>query len=39
MTATVAKALPNATRRSLAGQWHSVPDDLLATALAEFFTH
>jgi len=37
MAATVAKTLPNATHRSLAGQWHGVPDDLLVTVLAEYF--
>jgi pimeloyl-ACP methyl ester carboxylesterase len=39
MAATVAGALPNGTHRSLPGQWHGVPDDVLATVLNEFFTH
>jgi pimeloyl-ACP methyl ester carboxylesterase len=37
MAATVAKAMPNGSHRSLAGQWHGVPDDLLAPVLTEFF--
>jgi pimeloyl-ACP methyl ester carboxylesterase len=37
MAATVAKGLRNATHRSLAGEWHGVPDDVLAPALLEFF--
>lgn len=37
MAATVAKALPNSSYRSLVGQWHGVADDVLAPALAEFF--
>lgn len=37
MAATVAKALPNATPRSLDGQWHGVPDAALAEVLTEFF--
>lgn len=35
--AAVATRLPNATHRSLAGEWHTVPDEVLAPALAEFF--
>jgi pimeloyl-ACP methyl ester carboxylesterase len=35
--ATVAARLPGATHRSLAGKWHSVPDEVLAPVLAEFF--
>jgi hypothetical protein len=35
--ATVARRLPNATHRSLAGEWHTVPDETLAPVLAEFF--
>jgi pimeloyl-ACP methyl ester carboxylesterase len=37
MAATVAEALPNGTGRSLAGEWHGVPDDILAPVLIEFF--
>lgn len=37
MAATVAKRMPNATRQSLAGEWHGVPDDVLAPVLTEFF--
>ena len=37
MAATVAEALPDSTRRSLAGGWHGVPDDILAPVLIEFF--
>jgi pimeloyl-ACP methyl ester carboxylesterase len=39
MAATVARAMPNATHRSLPGEWHGVPDDLLAVALIDFFLH
>jgi pimeloyl-ACP methyl ester carboxylesterase len=39
MSATAAEALPNGTRRSLAGGWHGVPDDALAPVLSEFFHH
>lgn len=34
----VAGALPNATHRSLPGEWHGVAPDVLATVIAEFFT-
>lgn len=34
----VANALPDARHRSLKGQWHSAPDEVLAPALTEFFT-
>jgi pimeloyl-ACP methyl ester carboxylesterase len=37
MAAMVAEALPNSTQRSLAGEWHGVPDEALAPVLAEFF--
>ena len=37
MATTVAEALPDSTRRSLAGGWHGVPDDILAPVLIEFF--
>jgi pimeloyl-ACP methyl ester carboxylesterase len=36
MAATVAEALPDGAYRSLPGEWHGVPDDVLAPALAEF---
>lgn len=35
--AQVSALLPNATHRSLPGQWHTVDDQLLATALIDFF--
>jgi pimeloyl-ACP methyl ester carboxylesterase len=35
--AAVADQLPHGSHRSLAGEWHSVPDDTLATVLIEFF--
>jgi pimeloyl-ACP methyl ester carboxylesterase len=34
--ATVASQLPRGSHRSLAGEWHSVPDEVLAPALLEF---
>jgi hypothetical protein len=34
--ATVADQLPHGSHRSLAGEWHCVPDDTLATVLIEF---
>jgi pimeloyl-ACP methyl ester carboxylesterase len=37
MAATIAKAIPNSSHRSLAGGWHGVPDDVLAPVLTEFF--
>jgi pimeloyl-ACP methyl ester carboxylesterase len=36
MAATVAKAMPNSSHRKLAGDWHGVPDDVLAPVLTEF---
>jgi pimeloyl-ACP methyl ester carboxylesterase len=39
MAATVVRALPDATHRSLAGAWHGVPDQTLAPVLTEFFHH
>jgi pimeloyl-ACP methyl ester carboxylesterase len=36
--ATTASRLPDSTHRSLAGEWHGVPDDVLAPALVDFFT-
>jgi pimeloyl-ACP methyl ester carboxylesterase len=38
MAATVAGALPNGFHSSLAGEWHGVPDDVLAPVLIDFFT-
>jgi hypothetical protein len=35
--AAIVAALPDGTRRSLAGEWHGVPDEDLATAVTEFF--
>jgi pimeloyl-ACP methyl ester carboxylesterase len=35
--ASVAARLPDATHRSLAGEWHTVPDETLAPVLVEFF--
>jgi pimeloyl-ACP methyl ester carboxylesterase len=37
MSTTVAKALPNGCHRSVAGEWHGVPDNILAPVLSEFF--
>ena len=37
MAATVAKAMPNSSHRSLVGEWHGVPDDVLAPVLTEYF--
>jgi pimeloyl-ACP methyl ester carboxylesterase len=34
--APIAAALPNGTRRSLAGEWHGVPDKDLASAIRDF---
>jgi hypothetical protein len=34
----VADTLPDARHRSLQGEWHGVPDEVLAPALTEFFT-
>ena len=36
MAATVAEALPDGACRHLPGEWHGVPDDVLAPVLAEF---
>jgi hypothetical protein len=38
MVATVVEALPRGGYRSLAGDWHAVPDDVLAPVLVEFFS-
>jgi pimeloyl-ACP methyl ester carboxylesterase len=35
--ATVGRQLPRGSHRSLPGEWHGVPDGLLAPVLAEFF--
>jgi pimeloyl-ACP methyl ester carboxylesterase len=37
MAATVARGMPNASHRSLPGEWHGVRDDLLARTLIESF--
>jgi pimeloyl-ACP methyl ester carboxylesterase len=37
MATAVAAALPNGTRRRLAGGWHGVPHEVLAPALVGFF--
>jgi pimeloyl-ACP methyl ester carboxylesterase len=37
MAATVARGMPNASHRSLAGEWHGVPDEVLAPVLIDFF--
>ena len=37
MAAAVADALPRGTHRSLAGEWHGVPGEVLAPVLTEFF--
>jgi hypothetical protein len=37
MAATFARGLPNGSHRSLPGEWHGVPDDVLAPVLVEFF--
>jgi hypothetical protein len=37
MSTTVATAMPNASHRSIAGEWHGTPDNILADALNEFF--
>jgi pimeloyl-ACP methyl ester carboxylesterase len=34
---TVARQLPRGSHRSLAGEWHTVPDEVLAPVLTEFF--
>lgn len=38
MAANAAQALPNATHRSLPGQWHGLPDTDLAPVVAEYLT-
>jgi len=35
--ATVARQLPRGSHQSLPGEWHSVPDEVLAPVLLEFF--
>jgi hypothetical protein len=37
MAATVAAGLPRGEHRSLAGEWHGVPDEVVAPVLVEFF--
>ena len=36
---TVAKALPHGSHKSVPGEWHGVPDDVLAPVLIDFFKH
>ena len=36
MAATAAARLPNATHRSLPGEWHDVPAEILAPAVRDF---
>jgi pimeloyl-ACP methyl ester carboxylesterase len=38
MSATIADAMPDASHRGIAGEWHAVADDVLADALREFFS-
>jgi pimeloyl-ACP methyl ester carboxylesterase len=38
MAALVARGMPNASHRTLTGEWHGVPDEVLAPVLIEFFT-
>jgi pimeloyl-ACP methyl ester carboxylesterase len=38
MAAVAARSMPNARHRSLPGEWHGVPDEILAPVLTEFFT-
>jgi hypothetical protein len=35
---SVANVLPQGLHRSLAGEWHTVPDDVLAPVLVEFYS-
>ena len=35
--AAVVAALPNGVHRSMAGEWHGVPDEALAPILTRFF--
>jgi pimeloyl-ACP methyl ester carboxylesterase len=37
MAATVANGMPHASHLSLPGEWHGIPDEILAPALVEFF--
>jgi pimeloyl-ACP methyl ester carboxylesterase len=37
MAATIAGMLPNASHKSVAGEWHGVADDVLAPVLVDFF--
>jgi pimeloyl-ACP methyl ester carboxylesterase len=38
MAATAARSIPTASHRSLAGDWHGVPDEILAPVLIEFLS-
>jgi hypothetical protein len=35
--ANVAKAMPHSSHTSVPGEWHGVPDDVLAPVLTDFF--
>lgn len=37
MAAKVAKAMPHSSHKSVPGEWHGVPDDVLAPVLTDFF--
>jgi hypothetical protein len=37
MAARVAKAMPHSSHKSVPGEWHGVPDDVLAPVLTDFF--
>jgi hypothetical protein len=36
MATTVANALPNSIHHTLTGEWHGIPDDILAPVLIDF---
>jgi hypothetical protein len=37
MAANVGKAMPHSSHKSVPGEWHGVPDDVLAPVLTDFF--
>jgi hypothetical protein len=37
MAAIVAKTLPHGSHKSVPGEWHGVPDEVLAPVLTDFF--
>lgn len=39
MATTVAKTLPHGSHKSVPGDWHGVPGDVLAPVLTDFFKH